>query len=598
MRVASRPFIVVALLAWVWGATFLQVGGSPAIVAWLVTFSITIAFSVYRPFFRSRLAWVWAFSATFLVFLAFVGTRNLARDVACVALALIVSVTLSRRHARRGTDVERVSNWRWYVSAVLTFWISFSGLDRLLQALALRKEISQQEVAQQRSSPQQVKTAVALSGGGYRAALMHAGVLDALEKILPITHLVSVSGGSIVGAYYATGGRPAQFAQIVKSGRLNFRRELLNVVNAPRLPLPLRIPGTRVQLLPFADFDRTRVQVDLLDRVLFGGKTLRDLSAPDRPRLVIGATELLTGSAYGFGSEGAFEIPLLHPALKQPFVNRPRIEAFSSACAGCRIGNPTDRPVRLATVVGASGAFPGAFSAIREAVDVRDTPAAPLPPGISPPKFYTELVLTDGGLVDNSALLFLTGASNRSADWNVDLVISSDAGAVFAAASSVDPLTEFARAIDVMHANATALPVVPPRLPGPMILVSPALFGSPAGQLNTIGLQIAAKVDEAIPQDGSLTLFDDIFSSDPQLHGAFRSLQLAADGTARINARSRFVEQLAQEIHWEVTTFHLTSTLNDQFEPGEVDRLFRLGQHLVVLNWKTLAGHVQSVPYR
>jgi len=48
---------------------------------------------------------------------------------------------------------------------------------------------------------------IALSGGGYRATLMHAGVLDGLEKLgLRPTNLSAVSGGSITASYHASGG--------------------------------------------------------------------------------------------------------------------------------------------------------------------------------------------------------------------------------------------------------------------------------------------------------------------------------------------------------------------------------------------------------
>ena len=55
-------------------------------------------------------------------------------------------------------------------------------------------------------SPQRL--GVALSGGGFRAALMHAGVLASLEELqIPIAGLATVSGGSIIGGFYVLGGK-------------------------------------------------------------------------------------------------------------------------------------------------------------------------------------------------------------------------------------------------------------------------------------------------------------------------------------------------------------------------------------------------------
>jgi predicted acylesterase/phospholipase RssA len=45
-----------------------------------------------------------------------------------------------------------------------------------------------------------LRVAVALSGGGYRAAITEAGLLAALDRhCVPIRYLSTVSGGSIIG---------------------------------------------------------------------------------------------------------------------------------------------------------------------------------------------------------------------------------------------------------------------------------------------------------------------------------------------------------------------------------------------------------------
>ena len=55
-------------------------------------------------------------------------------------------------------------------------------------------------------SPDNRKTALCLSGGGYRAALFHLGVLRRLNELSILTSIdtfTSVSGGSILAAHLA-----------------------------------------------------------------------------------------------------------------------------------------------------------------------------------------------------------------------------------------------------------------------------------------------------------------------------------------------------------------------------------------------------------
>ncbi len=51
-----------------------------------------------------------------------------------------------------------------------------------------------------------MKIGLALSGGGFRASIFHLGVIRRLEELgimKDVSVLSTVSGGSIIGAYYA-----------------------------------------------------------------------------------------------------------------------------------------------------------------------------------------------------------------------------------------------------------------------------------------------------------------------------------------------------------------------------------------------------------
>jgi hypothetical protein len=148
------------------------------------------------------------------------------------------------------------------------------------------------------------RVGLALSGGGFRAALMHAGVLSGLEDLGVVpTHISAVSGGSIIATYYALGGRPRAFVDAVKTGRFNLKRELLKLHNTIRLPLPGTIPFIGYPLST-TEFSRTDVQIALLRDTLFGRTTLQDVSRSALPRLMLCATDLHRGAAVGITPTG------------------------------------------------------------------------------------------------------------------------------------------------------------------------------------------------------------------------------------------------------------------------------------------------------
>jgi hypothetical protein len=154
-----------------------------------------------------------------------------------------------------------------------------------------------------------VTVAVALSCGGYRAATIHAGVLKSLEgDAIPIQYLSTVSGGSIIGAYYALGHNPEEFIRLLgtKPGLANDLFHIWNVGTELVGPQSMRDSDT------YADHFR---------RVYFGTHTFQDLT---NPTLIVNATTYKDRSRFVFSSD-------------------------------------TTPQVALADAVAASGAFPGAF---------------------------------------------------------------------------------------------------------------------------------------------------------------------------------------------------------------------------------------------
>ena len=132
--------------------------------------------------------------------------------------------------------------------------------------------------------------AVTLSGGGYRAALAHAGVLWVLDEAnIPIHALSTVSGGSIVGAAYALGWRPADFTKRLCGSAPGLPNMLLNFY-----------PFMAQMLLPWwSSGDTYRSHFAL---TYFHNHTLDDTGPPD---LIVNTTHYERGQRVAFWKDSA-----------------------------------------------------------------------------------------------------------------------------------------------------------------------------------------------------------------------------------------------------------------------------------------------------
>src|SRR5215468_697737 len=128
---------------------------------------------------------------------------------------------------------------------------------------------------------------IALSGGGFRAMLFHAGALARMNELGLLSkaqRISSVSGGSIVNGHLAlswsklgkvdANGSFANFKSTIVEPVLAFSRQKIDVVDA--------LTG----LLPWTSASDELAKS--YDKYLFGGKTLQ--SIPDSPRFIFCAT--------------------------------------------------------------------------------------------------------------------------------------------------------------------------------------------------------------------------------------------------------------------------------------------------------------------
>jgi NTE family protein len=202
--------------------------------------------------------------------------------------------------------------------------------------------------------------------------VFHVGSLWRLNEVgyLPkLDRISSVSGGSITAGVLG-----------LNWGKLAFdgagtAQGFVEQVVAPIRDLAGRTIDMKAvvigSLLPGTIGERVAAAYD---KHLFRGATLQDL--PERPRLVINATNVQTGALWRFS---------------RPYM------------ADYRVGRVDAPTVPLATAVGASSAFPPVLSPVGVELPrgaVKTVPGADL----SFEPYTTQLLLTDGGVYDNLGL--------------------------------------------------------------------------------------------------------------------------------------------------------------------------------------------------
>jgi predicted acylesterase/phospholipase RssA len=246
---------------------------------------------------------------------------------------------------------------------------------------------------------------LALSGGGFRATLYHLGLVRFLRDagfLQQVTHITSVSGGSIIAAHLALNwdlytGSAKEFDQaaskLLAFIRLDVRNRILR-----RFPLGLLLRGPRWLLgLSNRQLTRTGWLENQYEKHLFGDKSLFEL--PETPELHILATNLSEGCLCSFNRDGLW--------MMQEKAGRSQIERI-------RVGLMT-----VPMAVAASSAFPGFFPPLE--LTGRDV-------GARGGEFGRQ-AYTDGGVFDNLGVrMFPWLTPLLSQEKALDGVLVSDVG--------------------------------------------------------------------------------------------------------------------------------------------------------------------------
>lgn len=469
-------------------ASFQQgIGGYLRIFA--AMFAIDIFLLLYRPITR----FLWTYRGLILAPLALVfwisltGSYWYARDLAMTTVSTLVTLLafpsgriflLGMREKLRGSPVANISieGWGWRATSwLLLSWFLISGADRIGESTPVVRRGNVIAPASMPGRWSKLHVGLALSGGGYRAAVMHAGVLDQLGTFgVPITNLSTVSGGSIIGAFIAAGGSPRDFADAVTNGRFRYKRDLTWIWNVVRLPAPAHIPWLDVNLWPFGSFSRLDVQQELVDRVLLGGVRADDAPKLPGPQIVLNMTDLRYGFSVGLKSDGMFLMGPVAADKVQQFHEGIQFSARNDLPpAFYQAGKSIDlEPIaKLSRRVALSGAFPGAFPVTELAQTI------PVPQmGQSAPRHTDlKLALADGGIRDNLGLNVLEladllarlppdGSTDHSwngdapdAKWRLDVILISDGGKALQASDELSTIGSVFRAIDLNGLETGAL---------------------------------------------------------------------------------------------------------------------------------------------
>jgi predicted acylesterase/phospholipase RssA len=406
----------------------------------------------------------------------YVGTNSPWRDLSCLILSLgltavllrVCSRTVSRIRARRDRGHITHNVRRDLLVAAMYLCVTWALLSLSDFLFERRPIVLDNRTTAPNPSDTMPRIGLALSGGGYRAALFHAGLLAELETIgVRPSVLSTVSGGSIIGAFYAQGGRPEVFLNALIQGRFNLERRLLRVDNVFRFAsstlsfLMARLIGWH-RSPSSVPFTTTLAQAQMLDDLFLHGVFVKDTRNATVPQMIC-TTDIANSEILCMTSRGSLIRSIDDSLARTQFANPARkasnVTMFETDQV---IGLPGQ--TRLSVLVAASGAFPVALPPIAvKRWTITDG-------------FDGAGLLADGGLGDNSglsqldAMQYLSYAPSNpdndpGAEWRIPVFFVSDASALVGKFSSSGYLSDVSRSIDIIYKAVGGPPLFSERRP-------------------------------------------------------------------------------------------------------------------------------------
>ncbi len=270
---------------------------------------------------------------------------------------------------------------------------------------------------------------LALSGGGFRAALFGLGTLWRLNDcgwLKRLSRITSVSGGSITSAYLGMNWRKLAFDAngVAQNFEPLIARPLEHFCSL-HIDVPCVIKGMLTPWMTAGDFVARAYKHELytLDSGL--AATLQDLPAEgEGPTFILYATNLQTGVSVRFTREHIYD---------------------------WRLGQLRDPDTTLAVAVGASSAFPPVLSPVHLRTDPSRWHAPPSGPPKDLQRLRARMILSDGGVYDNLGVEAIFARCGT--------VLVSDAGAPGTVVTSpwTNWLGQLARVRSIMMEQTRAL---------------------------------------------------------------------------------------------------------------------------------------------
>jgi predicted acylesterase/phospholipase RssA len=478
-----------------------------------------------------------------------------------------------------------------YASLVVIFgtWLGMSALDHLGTPSAVHGSVVYPTV-----QPGSKHIGLALSGGGYRAVLLHAGVLSALEDFeVPISSIASVSGGSIIAASYAQGVKPLAVVEAVAAGNANVYRKLIDIDRASGLLFVA--PGDA----------RLRAQEAILDQVFLGGSHFYELGQHPLHIMAI-ASDLKTGRAVGMTPSGYLTRSMSAPVQPRGlYVNqkpltlldlKDRLFNESSWVSTSNLEWPSNS--KTSAIVAASGAFPVAFEPLKT----------------------EQFELVDGGVTDNSAMTLLLDAdffarycddkriSNLS-NWNLDFVVSSDASQPYDSEyKNHGILAAGIRALDTAYARVSLRPIyleetaTASNVP-PAVLLSPSSLvrwklGSMVDDDFKFISESLGKLTPADLRKVAEVLRTGAGANPAAMSGAQEAVNILDGHESNGGYPSKPFNLIFNAVQFEVrqdaAVFYRSRTLSANYSRDDAYRLYRLGWLLVALNSPTIKEQISK----
>lgn len=295
---------------------------------------------------------------------------------------------------------------RLVVTAALLNLVGCATTNAIHYTVALDEPLSAEACAMPAPTqiPEQI-VGVALSGGGSRASVFSAAVMEALWEhgyIDLVTHVSGVSGGSFAAAYFAANLPGCGALQSTDEQTVCWREFFSDFKLAMRSHFLKSMVGRQATRLRFASNTRLAISLqEIIDAQFLDGMTFGDLAAKNASMVDDGLFPpvlLINAMSYDNGRRVVFsnmclseEPPAASSGAERNPLDDPALRGHGIAPSNCDQPAPRDMPLSLAVTT--SAAFPGLVGPI-----TIEVPATCDGQGLE----YWHLA--DGGMVDNSGL--------------------------------------------------------------------------------------------------------------------------------------------------------------------------------------------------